>query len=464
MLVWDFMGMKRATRSALRSGTGRGQVRGHTRDFNEIMALAVAGSGTGIWDRDVVTGEIRYSDGWVEILGYRPDEVSTRVEESYDRVHPDDLAYVQATMDAHFEGRTDFYEAEYRLRCRDGGYKWVLSRGRVVSRDARGRALRMVGTTTDISSMRALAERLQQSIELITNLTNQVPGLVFQCLRAPDGTAHMPYASARIDEIYELTAEQVAVSTIPVHERVHPDDLETYRATLAAAAATLTPWHCVFRVLLPEQGLRWRQIDAHPTGLPDGGTLWYGLVVDVTARRRMEQELHALARVDHLTGLPNRRAFTEGMERAWQMLRGGVSRGGAVLMIDIDRFKTINDRYGHAAGDAVLRHVATVLMATLRATDFTGRMGGEEFAACLPDTGLDEAGRIAERLRQAIAGTPVPFESHSIALTVSIGISKMRLADAGGDDALSRADMALYSAKENGRDRVAFATLEVERG
>jgi diguanylate cyclase (GGDEF)-like protein/PAS domain S-box-containing protein len=435
-----------------------------TRDFNDIMALAIQGSGTGIWDRDVVTGDIRYSDGWVEILGYRPDEIDGRIEESLSRVHPDDLAYVQATMQDHFEQRTKTYEVEHRLRCKDGSYKWVLSRGRVVSRDAEGRALRMVGTTADISSMRALADRLHQSIELMTNLTNEVPGLVFQSRRAPDGTAAITYASARIDEILELTAEQVAASTEPMHDRIHPEDRELYRATLDRATALQAPWHCVFRVLLPIQGLRWRQVDAHPTLLPDGTTIWHGLAVDVTERKRMEQELHDLARVDHLTGLPNRRDFTERMEHVWQTLGGGSSRAIAVLMADIDHFKAINDRYGHAAGDAVIRHVARVLLATVRATDITGRLGGEEFGACLPDTDLDEAGRIAERLRRALAGTPVLFGGLAITLTASIGISAMHAGDVHSTDALARADRALYSAKESGRDRVAFVVAGPDPG
>lgn len=426
--------------------------------FDDVMALAIRGSGTGIWDRDVLTGAIHYSDGWAEILGYRPEEISSRIEDSYQRVHPDDLAYVQATMRDHFEGLTPSYEVEHRLRCRDGSYKWVMSRGRVVSRDEAGQALRMVGTTSDISSIRSLTDQLHQSIALMTNLTNEVPGLVFQCRRKPDNTARLTYASARIEEIYELTAAQVALNTAAIHERIHPDDREMYLATLAAATAGLTPWHCVFRVLLPVQGLRWRQVDAHPLRLPDGATVWHGLVVDATARKRMEQELHDLARVDHLTGLPNRRAFTERMEDVWRSMQDGASPQIVMAMIDIDHFKAINDQYGHATGDSVIRHVASVVMETLRSTDDTGRVGGEEFAACLHEIDLTQASAIAERLRLAIADVPVRVGGHTIAVTASIGISEMCETDVSSDDALARADMALYFAKKNGRNCVALAT------
>ncbi|WP_323991534.1 diguanylate cyclase [Nguyenibacter sp. L1] len=426
---------------------------GVRQDFSDILALAIEGSGTGVWDRDVVTGAIRYCDGWVGLLGYRREEISDRIEDAYARVHPDDLAYVQATMRDHFAGLTPSYEVEHRLRCRDGSYKWVLSRGRVISRDGDGRALRMVGTTTDITAMRVLAERLRASMTLLSSLTDQVPGLVFQCRRAPDGTACVPYASARITEIYELTPQQVAESCQPVHARIHPDDLDLYRATLAEAAERLTPWQCVFRVLLPRQGLRWRQVDARATRLPDGGTLWHGLVVDVTERKRVEQELHDLARVDHLTCLPNRRAFTERMERAWHALVRGRAGDVAVLMLDIDHFKSINDRHGHTAGDAVLRRVAATMLAELRPGDHAGRLGGEEFAVVLPDTGLAQARQVAERLRRALAECRIPVADGTMRLTVSIGLSDMRATDCRYDDALARADMALYAAKEAGRNR-----------
>ncbi|MGC8526838.1 PAS domain-containing protein [Acidiphilium sp.] len=129
-------------------------------DFTDIVNLAVEESGTGIWDRDVVTGEIRYSRGWWRILGYAEMPARSHIEAAYARVHPDDLDYVRQTMQDHFDRRTARYEVEHRLRCADGSYKWVLSRGMVVERDIAGRPVRMVGTTTDITTLRTLAEEL----------------------------------------------------------------------------------------------------------------------------------------------------------------------------------------------------------------------------------------------------------------------------------------------------------------
>lgn len=149
------------------------------KESEQRMALAVDGSGTGIWDRHVPSGEIHYSSAWKSLLGYGEDEIGSRIEDAYTRIHPDDLDYVQATMREHFEGRSEAYEVEHRLQHKDGHYIWVCSRGKVVERDAAGNALRMLGTTTDITALRGMAEQLRESVELLTDLTNEIPGMVF---------------------------------------------------------------------------------------------------------------------------------------------------------------------------------------------------------------------------------------------------------------------------------------------
>ena len=131
------------------------------RDFSDIWEAALAGSDTGIWDRNIVTGQTRYSVTWFAMLGYAYETPQISLMESVARFHPDDLPRVQAAIQAHLEQRTAFYEVEHRMRCQDGSYKWVLCRGRVTERAADGTPLRMVGTTTDISTAHALAEQLK---------------------------------------------------------------------------------------------------------------------------------------------------------------------------------------------------------------------------------------------------------------------------------------------------------------
>ena len=421
------------------------------------IALAIGGSGTGVWDRNVATGEIHYSTGWKAILGYTDSEIGSRIEESYTRVHPDDLAYVRATIQAHFDRKTDSYSVEHRIRCKDGSYKWLSSRGKVVSRDAEGNPLRMIGTTTDITEMRGLSERLQQSVDLITSLTNEVPGLVFQYCLMQDGAAFFSYASEGIRDIYEIEPKQVATDVSIMREIIHPDDYQNKCASNAASAASLMPWHLEYRVILPTQGLRWRQGDARPLRLPDGRTLWHGFISDVTERKRIETELQEFATIDFLTQLPNRRCFMARMEEELVRIQRSNGMSAAILMCDLDYFKAINDTYGHAIGDQVLKHFAAILREALRKNDTVGRVGGEEFAVILADTGCAEATLFARRLQKQIAETPFVGGGEIIQVTVSIGISTMKPSDTNAAASLSRSDAALYRAKGSGRNCVEIA-------
>jgi diguanylate cyclase (GGDEF)-like protein/PAS domain S-box-containing protein len=424
------------------------------RQSERTMSLAIEGSGTGIWDRNVQTNEIHYSAGWNAILGYTDSELTSLINDSYKRVHPDDLAYVQATIQAHFDQKTDSYEVEHRIRCKDGSYKWISSRGKVAARDSEGKPLRMIGTTTDITAMRAMSERLQQTVDLVTSLTNEVPGLVFQYRQSPGGESFFSYASAGIRDIYEVTPDQVATSAAALDEIIYPDDLAAYRASLKASAASLAPWRLEYRVQLPRQGLRWRQGDARPQRLPGGGTLWHGFITDVTERKRIEAELQEFATIDFLTQLPNRRHFMTQIEAELAKIQRADGQSASVLMCDLDHFKSINDKWGHAVGDLALKQFATILRGQLRTNDIAGRVGGEEFAVVLPGAELQEAMRFAQEIQRRIAH-PLRVEGDQpIALTVSIGIASMSACDATADSALSRSDIALYLAKARGRDRI----------
>jgi diguanylate cyclase (GGDEF)-like protein/PAS domain S-box-containing protein len=427
------------------------------RDAEWPLALAIDGSGTGIWDRNVRTGEINYSRAWKRMLGYAEGDVGNRIEESYARVHPDDLDTVRARIDAHFKGQTEMYEVQHRIRCKDGSYKWIVSRGKVVSRDGDGQPLRMTGVSHDISTQMALAEQLRQSAELLTSLTDDMPGMVYQYRQWSDGSASYPYASAGIQAIYELRHEQVRDSAAAIDALIHPDDVDAYRRALAASADTLGRWQCEYRVLLPRQGLRWRQGDAQPRRMADGGTLWHGFVSDITDRKGIERQMQELATLDFLTGLPNRRHFMLRMEEHLARLDRGGEHCAAVLMIDLDHFKDINDRHGHATGDLVLKHFAGLLRQELREVDAVGRIGGEEFTVILHGAGTAAAALFGRRLQARLARSPMQDGGRSISVQVSIGLAAMRAGEGGVDAALVRADAALYRAKERGRNRIEIA-------
>jgi diguanylate cyclase (GGDEF)-like protein/PAS domain S-box-containing protein len=184
------------------------------------------------------------------------------------------------------------------------------------------------------------------------------------------------------------------------------------------------------------------------------GRWWaVGTVRDVTERKRAEALLLELATTDGLTGLANRRHF---MERGNAEL-GRARRTGqqvSCIMLDVDHFKKVNDTYGHEAGDLVLKTIARTAREILRSIDVLGRLGGEEFAAVLPETGLEAALLVAERLREAVAGMGLACEGRPLAVTMSLGVAQVLSTEESLDGLLKRADEALYEAKQTGRNRV----------
>lgn len=189
----------------------------------------------------------------------------------------------------------------------------------------------------------------------------------------------------------------------------------------------------------------------------EGKPEFNAFIRDITERKHAEAELREMATTDFLTGLANRRHFIAKMTDELARLQRLDNMYAAVLMLDLDHFKRINDTYGHATGDAMLRHFAALMRDELRKIDSVGRVGGEEFAIILPGANPDEAKIFAERLREKLEKTPLMQDGQAIPITVSIGIAVLKTTDASADTALSRADEALYRAKENGRNRVELA-------
>ncbi|WP_439817197.1 GGDEF domain-containing protein [Zavarzinia sp. CC-PAN008] len=175
------------------------------------------------------------------------------------------------------------------------------------------------------------------------------------------------------------------------------------------------------------------------------------LECEIEQRGELEAELRRQASIDVLTGALTRRRL---LELAAHELRRSARTGRplGLLLLDVDHFKAVNDRFGHAAGDAALQHLTRVCQAGLRDGDVFGRMGGEEFAVLLPETGMEQALEIAERLRRTAEVEPLVRDGHAIELTLSIGVTVAESGETMLDQALSRADEALYRAKSDGRN------------
>jgi diguanylate cyclase (GGDEF)-like protein/PAS domain S-box-containing protein len=241
-------------------------------------------------------------------------------------------------------------------------------------------------------------------------------------------------------------------------KEIHPEDRERIRAVFRRTVATGVGERAEFRFVLKDGSIRHIESEGRAIHNSEGKVTEVIVVSrDITARKRMETELLEVATTDFLTGLPNRRHFLSRLEEELARVQRLEGQRAAVLMLDADHFKLVNDRFGHATGDKMLRHLASLIRGELRKIDTAGRLGGEEFAIILPGADPVSAEIFAERLRQKVAHSPLKLSDQEIPLTVSIGVAPMLAKDADADAALVRADRALYRAKDSGRNRVVVA-------
>lgn len=201
----------------------------------------------------------------------------------------------------------------------------------------------------------------------------------------------------------------------------------------------------------------WLDINMVPLFDEDGNLAYYAAIErDLTEYKRLQSRLENMANTDSLTGLSNRQAFLHRAEKEFNRARRYAHPLSAV-MIDVDHFKSINDRFGHAIGDVVLREVSTICQCSLRGSDFLGRIGGEEFVLLLPDTPQSNAVFVAERMREQLAKSVIDVEGLALTITASFGVASLCDADINFNSILERADEAMYHAKHDGRNKVKSA-------
>ena len=203
---------------------------------------------------------------------------------------------------------------------------------------------------------------------------------------------------------------------------------------------------------------RFFEISALPLGIPhDRKTRMFKSIRDITEKKKVQEKLTILATIDSLSGLYNRAEFMKLAQRELSLAKRHNKRS-SLLMIDVDHFKNINDTFGHAAGDEVIRKMGNTIMTSFRKTDFAGRLGGEEFAVLLRDTSLDEAKGAAKKFLETVSRIKVIYEQQEISFTVSIGVAAIYVDinnSSSIEDILKKADDALYKAKAKGRNCVA---------
>ncbi|MDD0975326.1 diguanylate cyclase [Pseudomonas fontis] len=402
-----------------------------------------------------------FNAGAERMLGYSSAEVLERLtledlvlpQELHERAHLLSLRYgreisaAQAMLaETSQEGGSE--PGEWTLLRKDGSHL-VANMLVTAVLDEHGLWVGHLAICIDVTERKRVHEALAARDQLLEKLSAEVPGGIYQFRLNPDGSSCFSYASEGLRDIYEFDPALLREDATAVFERIHPDDLARVQLTIRYSADHLTPWREEYRVQLPVAGLRWVRGEATPEPIPEGGTLWHGYLTDISDLKRVEEELRALSVTDSLTGIHNRRYFQERLKAELERAQRDM-QDLAVIMLDIDHFKRINDQYGHAVGDHVLQSLCQRINHRLRRTDVFCRLGGEEFMVLCPGSNADQAHSLALELWQGVRNVPVDGVGR---VTASFGVAGWRPGE-GADALLLRADSGVYAAKQAGRDRV----------
>jgi diguanylate cyclase (GGDEF)-like protein/PAS domain S-box-containing protein len=411
----------------------------------ERLTAVIEGTGVGYWEAHVRSGRIHVSERCSQMLGLHRDPAEAfSVEQWLALIHPDDLARVTKVVEESYRTRDHVYQLDFRLRHLEGYWVWVMSRGTVIERLPDGRPLRAVGTQLDITARKTAESALMESERKFRSLFE----------RSPVGIALSDYRTRRMLQVNDAFLEPSGFR----REEVLAMTFDQLAARDDGGPLNQPTGHRE-RELLRRDGTRYPvMISGIRMNDAGGREVVWSVVQDISHRKAVERELADAARHDRLTGLANRMQFMERLAESIERVRDGRQKMLALLFLDFDRFKVVNDAMGHQAGDELLVLMAERLRRSLRTSDSeasTGnqiaRFGGDEFLLLLNDIErVEDAGRIADRLLVALS-QPYRVHGRDVHSTASVGIVTSQTGEEDAATVVRNADLAMYEAKRAGR-------------
>lgn len=425
---------------------------------HERLSLATAAGGVGIWDLDVVNNRLIWDEQMFRLYGVKQDAFCGAVEAWYAGLHPDDREWAVERFEAAVRGEAEF-NTEFRVLWPDGSVHYIRGVA-IVKRDGEGHAVRMVGTNWDITPLRHANRAL--------GITERRYRVAFEM--SPDAICISELETGRYVEVNTafLTMMGFARNEVLGHTSLElgtwedPRDRESLVDALNQEAVVRNH---EFRLKQRDGSGFWATVSSS-TLVIDGKRYVHSAIRDVSKAKKAEEEIRSLAFFDQLTGLANRRLLMEQLEQniAESQRRG---RNHALLYVDLDNFKALNDSNGHATGDRLLQQVAGRLTEAVRNSDLVGRLGGDEFVLVLSDldaefgTAAAQSESIAMKLCEAIS-RPYVIDGLEFHSSCCIGVTLFHGAPATANQVLQEGDIALYEAKAAGRNAVRFFSAELQ--
>lgn len=421
------------------------------RTNQERLSLVLESSGLGFWDWDIKTDEIKRNPWSAELLGCDIAVLNAKGRLWQDAIHPKDRMAVLTSIDKHLKGETASHSIEYRLISLRGEERWIYDSGRVVSRDTNGAPLRMCGIHSDITERK----QVQESLELAASVYNNSS----EAMSVQDFNGNVITINAAFTNITGYREEEI------LHKHISILDCEQNKSQYAELEAAILEkgyWQgeLWLRNKADHEFMVWLTINSI---YDQHGEVFrrVALFSDITEKKQAEHIIWKQANYDPLTGLPNRRMLLEYLST--EILRIDRDKSHFALMfLDLDYFKEVNDTLGHDMGDLLLQETAKRLKGCIRESDVVARLGGDEFTLVL--SGVDSP-RSVERVAQGIlekVAEPYNLGDETAYISASIGITIYPDDATSIEGLLKHADQAMYAAKEQGRNRFHYFTPSMQ--
>ncbi|MCY7353961.1 MAG: EAL domain-containing protein [Lysobacter sp.] len=422
------------------------------REREERLKVALWASEEIFWDYDLSAGVMHRMSVEEASASDHAIDLFSEVDSEH-QIHPDDLLLVRERMRAHRRGRVPFFLSEHRTRGPGDEWIWVRARGRVVERDDRGRALRIAGTARDITAYRSDVRDRRIASEVLRSMAEAVCVFDREFNFLSINTAFETMSGYSDGEVH---AKSIALLDNPRHDAAFYREM---RHSLAADGH----WAGEIWQQRKDGSEFLSRMECNAVSDAAGEDEHYVAVLsDVTDSKRAEQELRFLANYDTLTNLPNRTLLSERLSQAIVNARREDTKV-AVLFLDLDRFKDINDSLGHAAGDRILRASAARLREVAPATATVARLSGDEFTIVLEHVrSPDEGDTLARDIIRAFDAPLTVENRRDILISPTIGISLYPDHGQVPTDLLKHADTAMYQAKAAGRHTFLRYTEQME--
>jgi diguanylate cyclase (GGDEF)-like protein/hemerythrin-like metal-binding protein/PAS domain S-box-containing protein len=435
------------------------------------LQLSISASNIGLWDWNPLTGAVKLSPEWKGQLGYADHEFPDTLERWRGQVHPEDLPEAEASLGRHLDDGTGKYAMEYRVRHKDGSYRWMGAQAQIF-RDAAGKALLVMGCHIDITERKHQEALLREQEQFVRATIDGLSANI--CVVDASGKIVITNKPWNLFAAENGATEQNCgeganyFRTCSVGTREEQAETAEILAGIRAVLAEELPEFVKEYPYHSPDVQRWFLCRVNPFQAAGKN---YVVISheDISERRRSEEamqecyrQVEALSITDGMTGIANRRHFDEVLVQE----HARHARSGAelsLILLDVDHFKLFNDRYGHLAGDECLRQIARVMaQCSARPADLAARFGGEEFVCILPDTDQSGAVFVAERMRRGILELAIPHQDSAFAgcVTASLGVVSLPCTTEGSPlDLVCRVDELLYRAKSRGRNRIEFDAL-----